>query len=167
VDINPELPEGREIVDSSVMNHHDPQSQQNIIITWILEILTLVFAAGLFIAICILFVTYNDRTQPDRGNSGITLNALIATLSTIFRASLAFVSFEVVSQIKWDWITSEFRPLRDFERFDAASRGIYGSLRLLPLAILHQPRAVVVILVTVCSLELAHLYSKQFRRINV
>ncbi|CAH0027163.1 unnamed protein product [Clonostachys rhizophaga] len=155
VDINPELPEGlliREMVDSSEMNHHVPQSQQSIIVTWILEILTLVFAAGLLIAICILFVAYNDQTQPDWGNSGIGLNALIATLSMIFRASLAFVSFEVVSQIKWDWITSEFRPLRDFERFDAASRGICASLRLLPLAILHQPRALVAILVTVGSL---------------
>lgn len=155
VGIHPELPEGlliREMVDSSDTNHHDPQSQQNVIITWILEILTLVFAAGLLIAICILFTNYNGQTQPDWGNSGITLNALIATLSMIFRASLAFVSFEVISQIKWDWITSEFRPLRDFERFDAASRGIYSSLRLLPLAILHQPRAAVAILVTVSSL---------------
>ncbi|CAG9990906.1 unnamed protein product [Clonostachys byssicola] len=155
VDIHPELPEGlliREMVDSSDMNHHDPQTQQNVIITWILEILTLVLAAGLLIAICILFATYNGQTQPDWGNGGITLNALIATLSMIFRASLAFVSFEIVSQIKWDWIASEFRPLRDFDRFDAASRGVYASLRLLPLAILHQPRAAVAILVTVSSL---------------
>ncbi|CAI6100778.1 unnamed protein product [Clonostachys chloroleuca] len=155
VGVHPELPEGlliREMANSSDMNHHDPQSQQNVIIIWILEILTLVFAAGLLIAICVLFRTYNGQTQPDWGNSGITLNALIATLSMIFRASLAFVSFEVVSQIKWDWIASEFRPLRDLEQFDAASRGIYASLRLLPLAILHQPRAVLAILVTVSSL---------------
>ncbi|KAI1046101.1 hypothetical protein LB505_013318 [Fusarium chuoi] len=36
-----------------------------------------------------------------------------------------------LSQGKWNWLTGAAQPLADFDRFDAASRGAWGSLRLL------------------------------------
>ncbi|KAF5685296.1 hypothetical protein FDENT_6290 [Fusarium denticulatum] len=36
-----------------------------------------------------------------------------------------------LSQSKWNWLCGAAQPLVDFDRFDAASRGAWGSLRLL------------------------------------
>ncbi|KAF7195354.1 hypothetical protein HII31_03246 [Pseudocercospora fuligena] len=38
---------------------------------------------------------------------------------------------EAISQLKWHWYWGRERPILDFERFDSASRGPWGSLMLL------------------------------------
>ncbi|GKT48240.1 uncharacterized protein ColSpa_08421 [Colletotrichum spaethianum] len=61
---------------------------------------------------------------------GLTLNTLIAFLATLARAAFVIPVSESISQLKWLWYRDE-RPLKDFQDFDSASRGPWGSLQLL------------------------------------
>ena len=40
---------------------------------------------------------------------------------------------ECISQLKWLWFVDRYRILADFDVFDRASRGSWGSLQLLTL----------------------------------
>ncbi|KAF4441820.1 hypothetical protein F53441_11905 [Fusarium austroafricanum] len=64
-------------------------------------------------------------------NLPITLNALVSILAGIAKASLAFVISMCFSQGKWNWLSQSPQPLIDFDRFDAASRGASGNLRVI------------------------------------
>ncbi|KAJ4329302.1 hypothetical protein N0V84_000197 [Fusarium piperis] len=135
------------------------QRRGNIFLIWSLELALLLLAAGLLASIYGILSAYNDDEVPNwdgnnngTGGAGITLNALIAIIATIFRAILAFVGLQVLAQLKWDWVSASFRPMSDVQRFDDASRGAWGSLELLPLVALHQPLAVVAVIVVVVSL---------------
>ncbi|KAM0421049.1 hypothetical protein ACHAPT_011120 [Fusarium lateritium] len=61
---------------------------------------------------------------------GLTINTAIALLSTMSRTAFVMPVSESVSQLKWLWYQKE-RPLADFQTFDDASRGPWGSLKLL------------------------------------
>ncbi|TVY21498.1 hypothetical protein LARI1_G002287 [Lachnellula arida] len=63
-----------------------------------------------------------------RGN--ITLNAIISIISTAFRAALLTPVAQSVSQFCWVSFTRP-RSLQDVVYYDSASRGPFGSLRLL------------------------------------
>ena len=70
--------------------------------------------------------------------SGLTLNGLIALLSTIARVALMVPVASVLSQEVWLWLseaqaipTSHRAQLQDLEYSDAASRGAVGSLLIL------------------------------------
>jgi hypothetical protein len=62
---------------------------------------------------------------------GVTVNAVVSILSLAMKASLAYVLAECLAQWKWILFAREPRPLMDFERIDAATRGPLGSLRVL------------------------------------
>ncbi|KAH6893275.1 hypothetical protein B0T10DRAFT_269430 [Thelonectria olida] len=130
----------------------------NTFLTWSLELALLLVAAGLLVAIIVILLTYSDNEVPnwngDDNTGGITLNALVALIATIFRAILAFIALQVLAQLKWDWVAARFRPVRDMQRFDDASRGVWGSLQLLPAVALRQPLAVVAVVVVVASLAI-------------
>ncbi|RSL90859.1 hypothetical protein CEP52_014432 [Fusarium oligoseptatum] len=137
-----------------------PRPQKaNIFWTWSLELALPLLAVGLLASIYGILSAYSDDEVPNwDGNNngtsgaGITLNALVAIIATIFRAILAFVALQALAQLKWDWVSARFRPMGDVQRFDDASRGTWGSLQLLPLVALHQPLAMVAIIVVVVSL---------------
>jgi hypothetical protein len=61
---------------------------------------------------------------------GITLNTAVAFISTLCRTAFVLPVVESLSQLKWNWFRSP-RPLHDFKVFDEASRGPFGSLKLL------------------------------------
>lgn len=63
----------------------------------------------------------------------MNLSTLVALLSTILRASMAVVVAEILSQIKWSWFIERTRPLSHLQDFDSASRGYFGSMRLVVL----------------------------------
>ncbi|KAL1850779.1 hypothetical protein Daus18300_012787 [Diaporthe australafricana] len=83
----------------------------------------------LLVALAALLAAYDDRAVFDW--KGVTLNAVVSVLSTASRASLLYAISELISQWKWIVFTSTRRPLIDFERIDAASRGPLGSLGLM------------------------------------
>ena len=61
----------------------------------------------------------------------ITLNTVVSVLSTASKAALLYAMSQLISQWKWILFTRTSRPLLDFERIDAASRGPVGSLMLI------------------------------------
>ncbi|PNP86014.1 hypothetical protein FNYG_01070 [Fusarium nygamai] len=130
---------GRDGNSSSAKNH-----QRSILRVWSLELSLLLLATGLLGSIFAILGAYNPDELPDwNGKTGvsITLNALIAVIATIFRATIAFVALEVLAQLKWDWITKTFRPVGDMQRYDDASRGALGSLMLPSSSCLQAPAA--------------------------
>lgn len=119
---------------------------------WSLEILVLLFAGAVFMSICLILWGYHGEVLPGWEDLRITLNTLISVLATILRVAIAFVAFEILAQLKWEWISNCVRPLYHVQLFDAASRGVLGSLRLLPTIIRHEPFAVVAVAIAVLSL---------------
>ncbi|KAF5966923.1 hypothetical protein FBULB1_11403 [Fusarium bulbicola] len=119
---------------------------------WRWELLQLLIASGLFAAICIVLYMYSGKELPEWKNLGITLNTLISIIATFFRASIAIISSEVLSQLKWEWLSGSFRPMSDIQMFDTATRGVVGSLRLLPAIALRQPLTLEAILISFLSL---------------
>ncbi|OBS29550.1 hypothetical protein FPOA_03487 [Fusarium poae] len=129
------------------------KDRENVFWIWKEELLLLVVAAGFFAGICRILYIYDEKELPHWDDLGITLNTLISIIATIFRASLAIITFEILAQLKWDWISSgSFRPMQQVQVFDSASRGILGCLRLIPIIAIQHPLALAAIFVTVSSI---------------
>ncbi|KAF6787643.1 hypothetical protein CMUS01_16437 [Colletotrichum musicola] len=71
---------------------------------------------------------FNNKPLP-QWPLGLTLNTAIALLATFARAAFIVPVSESLSQLKWLWYLRA-RPLKDFQDFDAASRGVWGSVQL-------------------------------------
>ncbi|KAF5629762.1 hypothetical protein F25303_10113 [Fusarium sp. NRRL 25303] len=119
---------------------------------WRWELLQFLIASGLFATICIVLYIYSGKELPEWKNLGITLNTLVSIIATFFRASIAIISYEILAQLKWEWLSSSFRPMSDIQMFDNATRGVIGSLRLLPAIALRQPLTLEAILISFLSL---------------
>ncbi|KAH6894460.1 hypothetical protein B0T10DRAFT_545972 [Thelonectria olida] len=96
---------------------------------WYLEILWCITSAGCFCALCIILYQFDDHPLP-KWPLGLTINPVIAFLSTVSRTGFVVPVCESISQLKWLWYRKE-RHLADFQAFDDASRGPWGSLKLL------------------------------------
>lgn len=96
---------------------------------WIFEVISTILSIGLIVATFSILAHFDGQVVPD-WPFGISLNTLIALLSTICRALVLVVVAEVIGQKKWFWFSSAPRPISHFQRFDSGSRGLLGSLRL-------------------------------------
>ena len=97
---------------------------------WLWELLSLLTSATCIGAIIVFLAHYDGKPMPS-WSYGLTLNSLISILSSVARSAMLLPIAEVLSQLKWCWFVGRQRPLLDFERFDAASRGPWGSLMVL------------------------------------
>jgi hypothetical protein len=99
---------------------------------WGFEIAALVLAFASFVALILILQRWDKRPQQQWSYSHLTLNGLVAILSTVTRASLLVPVAGAISQAKWTWFsTPRGRALESFEVIDQSSRGAWGSLRLL------------------------------------
>lgn len=74
----------------------------------------------------------HDQQQQPQWALGITLNAVLALLSTMCKASFMIALAEVISQWKWNlYSNADSPPIQDFNLVDLASRGFWGSCLLL------------------------------------
>ncbi|KAF4961238.1 hypothetical protein FGADI_475 [Fusarium gaditjirri] len=98
---------------------------------WGLEVTSL--ALSLIAFGLMIYLLYSSDRQPISKwtKTHISLNTAVSILAGTSRACLAFTISMCLSQGKWNWLTRSAQPLVDFDRFDAASRGAWGSLRLL------------------------------------
>ncbi|KAK7960639.1 hypothetical protein PG988_011853 [Apiospora saccharicola] len=97
--------------------------------TWTLELLSLVFAIASTIAICIILWLWDDRLLSD-WPLPIQPNSLVSIFSTLAKTALMLPIGSVISQMKWIWF-EEPQNLNDLQTFDRASRGPWGSLKLI------------------------------------
>lgn len=88
---------------------------------WLWELLSIAVAALALAAMVITLVLRRDRPLP-KWPSAITINALIAVFTAIFKACLMMPIAECIGQLRWLWYQKS-RPLRHMEQWDLASRG--------------------------------------------
>lgn len=100
---------------------------------WLPEILASILSLLSLISILVLVSHYHGRgVQELAVYHALSLNGLIALLSTVTRAALMVPIGSILSQEALLWLsTSRGAELEDLEISDAASRGASGSLVLL------------------------------------
>lgn len=94
-------------------------------LTWVGETAGILVSASLLVALTIVLAVYDDKAVFEW--KGVTLNALVSLLSTASKSALLYTMSELLSQWKWIVFSATRRPLIDFHRIDAASRGPWGS----------------------------------------
>lgn len=97
--------------------------------TWGQEWWAMLGAFSVLVVLAIVLDNYDG--EPIFSWNGVTLNTITSILSVTIKAAVLFVVAECMAQWKWILFAQEQRPLIDFDRLDAASRGPMGSLRLL------------------------------------
>lgn len=106
----------------------------NIVKRWLLELLSWVFSALCMGAIIGVLIHLQDDKLSNwtlDKRTGLTLNAYISVLSKMAGASLILPVSEALGQLKWSWFLQHSKQMWDFEIFDNASRGPWGSFLLL------------------------------------
>ncbi|KAJ6186202.1 hypothetical protein N7519_007503 [Penicillium mononematosum] len=97
---------------------------------WLLESISSILALGLLIAIAIIF-WYMDNKPLSAWRAGVSLNATVSILTTACTTALMYGVSTFIGQSKWLHFRNGPRKLADFETFDEASRGVWGSILLL------------------------------------
>lgn len=106
------------------------RSEPREISSWTWEIVAMISNVASFIALTITLFIY-DGKPVSHWNFPITLNTIVSILSTVSKTTLLFAVAEAMGQWKWILLSWEQRPVNEFERVDAASRGPWGSTKLL------------------------------------
>ncbi|KAH6983247.1 hypothetical protein BKA56DRAFT_583328 [Ilyonectria sp. MPI-CAGE-AT-0026] len=133
-----------------VRNERPPRHARNVFGVWGFEIFMLLWSIALLLAIFFILMRHRRKELPNWGDT-ITINALVAVLATLLRISIAFVAAGITGQAKWDWISQRARPVKDMQIFDDASRGVIGSLKLIPLVCFKMPLILGAVFITVFS----------------
>jgi hypothetical protein len=108
----------------------DYNSSENHAKRWLLEIISLFFSAMCMAAIIGVLLFLKDERLP-KWPLGLTLNAYVSIFSKAAGAALLLPTTEALGQLKWDWFQQGSKNIVDFEIFDDASRGPWGSFMLL------------------------------------
>ncbi|KAJ3493449.1 hypothetical protein NLG97_g4719 [Lecanicillium saksenae] len=107
---------------------------------WAWEILSLLFATLSLACIIIILRVYEDRQLED-WTPRISINAVISILSAVFKGSLAVPITEGISQLKWLIFAKRPQKLSEFDVYDKASRGAWGSVMMILGMLKSGPRA--------------------------
>lgn len=157
-----------------------PRKRRSTLNAWSWEIVLLIFAAGLLASV---FVALGQQDgKPSQGWAlpknfeslnlalprNLSLNTLVAILSTFLRASMVATAASIISQGKWVWYwdkTVPARPLRNLQHFEDASRGIWGSIKLLPIVLRHSVAALVAALIIILSFSIGPFIQQSVRTV--
>ncbi|KAI5928124.1 hypothetical protein F4810DRAFT_179976 [Camillea tinctor] len=96
---------------------------------WLFEIAAWVASAIALVAIIITIALTDEKPLP-QWPMHITLNSFVSFMSTIMKAALVIPVAEGISQLKWLWF-KKAGDLDDIQTFDEASRGSWGSMKLI------------------------------------
>lgn len=100
---------------------------------WYFEILSCGFATVCLVAQVVVLSLYDRKPQDSWTAHSLTLNGLIAILATFCRSALMVSIAACLAQSKWNSMSGrkgDYR-LEDIAAFEAASRGMGGSLQVL------------------------------------
>lgn len=98
--------------------------------TWTLEMAALFLSVSSLAAVCVLLALY-DGFPLDAWTFMLSFNTIVSILGATSRASMGFALSASLGQAKWNWFRRRDDQLMAFDRFDEASRGPWGSVRLL------------------------------------
>ncbi|KAF2653136.1 hypothetical protein K491DRAFT_603420 [Lophiostoma macrostomum CBS 122681] len=111
-------------------------ASRNVVKRWLMEIISWSLSALCIAAIVIVLHHYQHQPLP-KWPLGLTLNAYISVLAKFASAALLLPVSEALGQLKWSWFQTnsgkdkQSKKMWDFELFDNASRGPWGSFMLL------------------------------------
>lgn len=110
-----------------------PSARKNYtrLLQWLPEILSQI--GGLLCLLGIVILLWRaDGKPPPNLNLGLTLNTILAFLTSMAKVAFLIPIVEGLGQLKWIWFLSrKNRPLVDFQLFDEAAQGGIGGLKLL------------------------------------
>lgn len=109
---------------------------------WAWEWLASLVSVAATVALVVVLAITDGHKQPDwgvRGGAKITLNAVVAAISTVIRTALMIAVGGALSQNAWNWYSSRRaneklnagKPLRDLDTFADAGSDPFASLRLI------------------------------------
>ncbi|KAM0814578.1 hypothetical protein AB5N19_00368 [Seiridium cardinale] len=98
--------------------------------SWGLEIGAIVLSLGSMVTGIAVLRSQNEKTL-ESWTFVLSLNTLVSILGVIARTTLAFAIGSCIGQQKWNWFRGRQDQLVAFEKFDEASRGPWGSVKLL------------------------------------
>ncbi|KAF1933737.1 uncharacterized protein M421DRAFT_52650 [Didymella exigua CBS 183.55] len=99
---------------------------------WVWEFGASIFSLGSLAAVVAVLAANEHKSLANwTFVFGISLNTLIAILSTLSRTALMVPVASCISQLKWIHLISASRPLCEVQVFEDASRGPWGSFGLL------------------------------------
>jgi hypothetical protein len=96
---------------------------------WSIEYISCLISVAAYVSIVVVLNRYDQKAMPS-WPMGITLNTLLAFLTAVSQTCFVQPVVQGLSQMKWNWFAGKDRPLVDFESFDNASRGAWGSILL-------------------------------------
>lgn len=96
---------------------------------WSIEYISCLISVAAYMTIVLVLNRYDQKAMPS-WPMGITLNTLLAFLTAVSQTCFVQPVVQGLSQMKWNWFAGKSRPLADFESFDNASRGVWGSVLL-------------------------------------
>ncbi|KAF2474372.1 uncharacterized protein BDR25DRAFT_385936 [Lindgomyces ingoldianus] len=105
----------------------------NVIERWLLEIISWIISAicmGAIVGV-LIYLRNQPLSKWQLSRIGLTLNAFVSVLSKVASAALLLPVAEALGQLKWSWFQGHSKKMWDFEIFDNASRGPWGSFLLL------------------------------------
>jgi hypothetical protein len=100
------------------------------LISWWTEIAALLMSLCSFIVAIAVIASQNGKPL-DTWRFAAPINAVLSTLGTISRSTLAYAISASIGQQKWNWFLKRKDRLSTFTRFDEASRGPLGSIKLI------------------------------------
>lgn len=103
----------------------------NVVKRWLLEIVSWILSAICMGTIIGMLIFFKGKRPPPISTLDLTLNTYIAVLSKVASAALLLPTSEALGQLKWSWFRGGSKKMWDFEIFDNASRGPWGSFLLL------------------------------------
>lgn len=107
------------------------QNSGNVMKKWLIEIVSWLLSAACMSGIIVMLLVYKQKRIPT-WPLGLTLNAYISVLAKVASAALLLPVSEALGQLKWSWFQEDkSKKMWDFELFDSASRGPWGSFLLL------------------------------------
>jgi hypothetical protein len=117
---------------------HDPikrsppsrSSRDRVNAWWVFDTLCLLSSIVCVIVTVILMGVHNNKTL-NSWTFYFSLNTVVSTLGTVARSSLVAAVSSSLAQGKWLWFKKRRSNLSDFDLLDSASRGPWGSLKLL------------------------------------
>ncbi|KAI0551690.1 hypothetical protein F4679DRAFT_121976 [Xylaria curta] len=99
--------------------------------SWTLELTTLTLSVLFFAAQIVTLVWVMDKPYYRIWKAPLSLNAILAILTTASKASQLHSVGEAIGQLKWVDFKTAPRRLRQFELYDGTSRGPQGAIKFI------------------------------------
>ncbi|KAF2635300.1 hypothetical protein P280DRAFT_473857, partial [Massarina eburnea CBS 473.64] len=120
------------LTEAKETSSHAPRKSRHLLRHWRWEICTFSLGTGAFVSILVLLLRFRDKPLPTLpfGGVSIQLTAVLAALAQVAQSALLVPISVCIGQLKWEWFQHSKRVI-DLDRFDSASRGPEGSIKLL------------------------------------